>query len=32
VDERPEPTMPENPFGDISLEEIIRTGTLDGVK
>ena len=27
----PEPTMPENPFGDISLEEIIRTGTLDGV-
>ena len=24
--------MPENPYGDISLEEIIRTGTLDGVK
>ena len=23
--------MPENPYGDISLEEIIRTGTLDGV-
>ena len=32
MDERPEPTMPENPYGDISLEEIIRTGTLDGVK
>ena len=27
----PEPEMPENPFGDIDLETIVRTGTLDGV-
>ena len=23
--------MPDNPYGDIPLDEIIRTGTLDGV-
>ena len=27
----PEPQMPPNPYGDISLEDIVRTGTLDGV-
>ena len=27
----PEPTMPENPYGNIDLETIVRTGTLDGV-
>ena len=30
--ELPEPEMPPNPYGDISLEEIVRTGTLDGVR
>lgn len=29
--DRPEPVMPENPYGNISLEDIVRTGTLDGV-
>ena len=23
--------MPQNPYGSITLEEIVRTGTLDGV-
>ena len=23
--------MPENPYGNISLEDVVRTGTLDGV-
>ena len=27
----PEPEMPENPYGKITLDDIIRTGTLDGV-
>ena len=27
-----EPEEPANPFGNISLEEIVRTGTLDGVR
>ena len=31
VDEDGNPVMPENPFGSITLEEIISTGTLDGV-
>ena len=31
VDENGEPVMPENPYGNISLDEMIRTGTLDGV-
>ena len=30
-DEYPEPTMPENPYGNLSLDDIVRTGTLDGV-
>ena len=31
VDENGEPVMPENPYGSITLEEMMRTGTLDGV-
>ena len=27
----PDPTMPDNPYGSLSLEDIVRTGTLDGV-
>ena len=30
--ELPDPEMPPNPYGDITLEEIVRTGTLDGVR
>ena len=31
VDENGTPIMPQNPYGSITLEEIVRTGTLDGV-
>ena len=31
VEDRPEPSMPENPYGKLSIEDIVRTGTLDGV-
>ena len=31
VVERAEPEQPANPYGNITLEEIMRTGTLDGV-
>ena len=31
VDENGEPVMPENPYGSITLDEMMRTGTLDGV-
>ena len=27
----PDPVMPENPYGDLTLDDIVRTGTLDGV-
>ena len=30
-EELPDPVMPDNPYGDIPLDEIIKTGTLDGV-
>ena len=29
--EYPEPTMPDNPYGSLTLDDIVRTGTLDGV-
>ena len=31
VDEDGNPIQPQNPYGDLTLEDIIRTGTLDGV-
>ena len=31
VDEDGNPIMPQNPYGDLTLEDIVRTGTLDGV-
>ena len=31
VDENGNPIMPQNPYGDLTLEDIVRTGTLDGV-
>ena len=31
AEEYPEPTQPENPYSDLDLDTIIRTGTLDGV-
>ena len=31
VDLLPDPVMPENPYGDLTLDDIVRTGTLDGV-
>ena len=31
VDEEGTPVMPDNPYGSITLDEIVKTGTLDGV-
>ena len=31
VDENGNPIMPQNPYGDLTLEDIVKTGTLDGV-